>query len=277
VHDLTSLPPQRVPRTGVVAACARFGYLAKGVVFGTVGILAVMTACGFSGGRIVGAEGAVQTLGDNAFGRVILIVIAAGLAAFVVWRIVEALADPDRKGTSLKGLVQRAGYLASAAAYASLAAFTVRHLERGDSADGQNAAEHTRTLMAHDWGIWLVALVGAGFVAVACYQLWRARSAAFRRRWRREAMGPDEERWAVRISRIGIVARAVAFALIGMFLLRAAIHADPEQAEGLSGALRAFLDERWGTLWLGAIGTGFVCYGLYCIANARYRRIRIDV
>jgi Domain of Unknown Function (DUF1206) len=261
----------------VIEGCARIGYLAKGFVFATVGVLALMTALGIAGGRIVGTEGAVQTLGSGSHDRIILAGIAAGLAAFVVWRIVQAIADPDRRGRDAKGLLMRAGSLVSAAAYGLLATFTLQRLQGNGGSGDDGTTEHARTLMAHDWGGWVVAAVGAAFIGVALYQMYRAYSAGFRRRWRRAEMGPDEERWAARVSRIGITARALAFLLIGGFLLEAAARSNPARAEGLRGALRAFVDQPWGGLWLGGIGVGFVCYGVYCVVNARYRRIQLDV
>jgi hypothetical protein len=261
------------PWSTVMSACARIGYVAKGIVFGTIGILATMTALGFAGGRIVGTEGAVQTLGQNDFGRTTLLGIAVGLIAFVIWRFMQAVFDPERKGRDAKGIVQRIGLLISGIAYGSLAAFTLRYLQGLDQPDENGAEEATRGVLAHEWGVWLIGAVAAGFIGVALYQFYRAWSAKFRHKWRRAEMSADEERWAVRLSRIGIAARSVSFLLIGWFLLQAALTSNPEEARGLTGALRAFVDEPWGEYWLGGTGLGLVCYAIYCFVNARYREV----
>jgi len=262
---------------GAIEVCARFGYAAKGLVFGTVGVLAVMTVLGFAGGRIVGTEGAVQTLGNNPYGQATLVGIAIGLIAYVIWRLVQAFFDAERKGTDAKGWMMRIGFLISGLAYASLALFTLRHLQGTENADsGGGSQEATSTLLSHDWGVWLVAGTGVGFIGVGLYQFYRAYTAKFRDNWRRAQMGVDEERWAVRLSRLGIAARATSFVLIGGFLLEAAVTANPAEAEGLRGALTAFISEPWGEAWLALIGLGFICYGIYCFVNARYRHIPVD-
>ncbi|HSN71568.1 MAG TPA: DUF1206 domain-containing protein [Steroidobacteraceae bacterium] len=275
--DVAERSPRRWADSAVEAS-ARIGYLAKGIVFGTVGVLAVMTAFGFAGGRIVGTEGAVQMLGSNPYGRTILVALAIGLVAFVIWRVVQALLDPEHKGTDFKGIVARIGFLISGGAYASLAYFTLRHLQglegaSTQSSSGQDTQQYTRSLLAEDWGVWLVGTIGVGFIGVALYQFYRAWSAKFQDKWRRGEMSADEERWGLRISRIGIAARALSFVLIGWFLLQAAVTSNPQQAQGLRGTLTTFLDESWGEYWLGGIGLGFVCYGIYCVVNARYRQI----
>lgn len=42
---------------------------------------------------------------STTFGRVALLVIAAGLIGHALWRIVEGVVDPDGRGTDFKGVV----------------------------------------------------------------------------------------------------------------------------------------------------------------------------
>ena len=66
-----------------IAALARAGYAAKGVVYVLVGGLAVLAAVG-SGGTTTGSRGAMRTVLAGPFGRVMLALIAAGLAGFAL-------------------------------------------------------------------------------------------------------------------------------------------------------------------------------------------------
>lgn len=254
---------------------ARAGYAAKGVVYGTIGVLATMTAFGFRGGRIVGTQSAIETLQSQPFGQVIAWAIVVGLAGYVVWRFVQAVVDPEHKGSDAKGLLRRAGLVVSGSTYATLAFFTASELLGGGSgASGeQSTRESTATAMQYEWGAGLVGFFGLAVIGVGCYQFYRAYALTFTDDWRAGEMDAPTRRWATRVSRFGITARAASFGLIGWFFLQAARQADASEAVGLAGALQAFSEGRLGTVWLAAIGVGFVCYGLYCMVNARFRRI----
>jgi hypothetical protein len=253
---------------------ARAGYTAKGLVYGIVGALAVMTALGFGGGRIVGTESAVESLRTQPFGQVMLWLVALGLVGYVVWRFVQAILDPEHKGDDASGIARRIGLAISGLVYASLALFTFRLL-LGDGGSGGSGGsqESTGTLMQYEWGIWVVGAIGVGFIGVALYQLYRAWAVKFDDNWKSAGMDPTTRTWSVRLSRFGIAARAVAFALIGWFFIQAALQSDPSEAKGLDGALRTFYEQPYGQVWLGVIGLGLLCYGIYCVLNARFRRI----
>jgi hypothetical protein len=252
---------------------ARAGYFAKGAVFGTVGVLTTMTAFGFAGGRITGTRGAIGEISTQSFGQALLILIAIGLLGFVVWRFVQAIKDPERNGTDAKGLLKRVGFFVSGVIYGGLALFAVR-LIMGAGGGGEDGNQQTAgRLMANEAGIWLVGLIGAVIIGAALYQVYRAASASYRKQWKVGEMSAAELKWATRISAVGIAARALALGLIGWFFVQAALEADPSEAQGLDGALQTFATSDFGSLWLGLIGVGFICYGLYCFANGRYKRI----
>lgn len=267
---------RRQTRNGI-EMLARAGYFAKGAVFATVGLLTAMTAFGFAGGRVTGAQGAIGVISGQTFGQLLLGLIAIGLIGFVVWRFVQSIKDPERHGTDAKGLVARAGLMISGFVYAGLALFTLRLVlpggGGGSGSSGDNAQETAGWLMAYPAGIWLVGLAGAIVIGVALYQAYRVLSVSYRRQWDLSDMSPTEARWATRLSGVGIAARAVAFALIGWFLIQAALQADPSEARGLAGTLQSVTGRDFGPLWLGLIGIGFICYGLYCVVNGRYKRI----
>src|SRR5215208_2228583 len=88
---------------------ARVGYTAKGILYITIGYLAARAALG-RGGRVTDTQGALQVVNGSESGRAVLLLIAAGLIGYAVWRLVEAVADPERRGTGLKGILLRLGF-----------------------------------------------------------------------------------------------------------------------------------------------------------------------
>jgi len=72
---------------------------------------------------------------------------------------------------------------------------------------------------------------------------------------------------------VGYVARGVVFALIGVFLVRAAWDYDPKEAVGFDGALAKLQQAPYGPLLLGLTAAGLVAFGLFCLVQARYREV----
>ena len=255
-----------------VERLARLGYGAKGVVYLVVGGLAILAASGL-GGKKTGAEGALTTIAAQPLGKLMLAVLALGLAGYALWRLVQGLLDPEHKGADAKGMVKRAGYVLSGLAYVGLALSAVQ-IVRGAAADKSGSTQDwTARLMAQPLGQWLVAAVGAAFIAVGANTLYVAYKEKFRDKLKLAQMSATEQAWATRLGKIGLTARAVVSGLVGAFLIRAALSADPNQARGLDGALKVLAQQAHGRWLLGVVAVGLVAYGVYSFVEARYRRV----
>ena len=79
--------------------------------------------------------------------------------------------------------------------------------------------------------------------------------------------------WYIALGVAGHLARAVVFALVGVFLLRAAWQFDPDEAVGLDEALQKLAAEPHGAFLLGSVALGLAAYGLFCLVEARYRDV----
>jgi hypothetical protein len=80
-------------------------------------------------------------------------------------------------------------------------------------------------------------------------------------------------RWISRIGTVGHLARAVVFALIGVFLIKAAVDYEPKKAVGLDGALAKLQHQSYGGWLLGLVALGLIAFAVYSLSDARYRRI----
>ena len=72
---------------------------------------------------------------------------------------------------------------------------------------------------------------------------------------------------------VGYLARMVVFVLVGIFLIRAAVDYNPDKAVGLDGALAKVDHASYGPLLLGVVAAGLIAFGVYSLADSRYRRI----
>jgi hypothetical protein len=256
-----------------VETCARFGYGTIGVIYLIVGVLATQAAIG-AGGSTEGSKGAIETIAMQPFGRILLGVTALGLIGYVIWRFVQAMLDPENEGTDAKGIVTRIGYAVSGVAYAVLAFLAARiALGMGGGGGGDRSKQElTAALLAQPFGQWLVGSIGVIVIGVGLAHFFMAYKATFMQRYSGE-MSPRQRRWAKRIGRFGLSARGVTFAIIGGFLIQAALQADPSEAKGLGGALQTLAKQPYGPWLLGIVALGLAAYGVYCFSQARYRRV----
>lgn len=250
-----------------VEKLARLGYAAKGAVYSLVGGLAIAAAIGM-GGQTTGSSGAMASIADSTAGRVLLVILALGLAGYTIWGLVRAIHNPENEGTG-----HRVFYAITAVIYALLTVEAVRLAlgGPGGSSGGDGADHWSARLMEQPFGQWLLAAAG---VAIAIYGVQQLISA-----WRIDLddqlalnrMSAQGRRWAVRSGRLGMAARGVVFSIIGYYVVQAALTADPNDARGIDAVLSAMRDTPW---LLGVIGLGFLAYGLYNVIRARYRVIR---
>ena len=256
---------------------ARFGYVAKGFVYGAIGILAMLAAFNVGGGEATGTKGALQAIAVQPFGRILLVLIALGLVGYVIWRFVQAVRDPSHKGTDAKGLLTRIGYIFSGIAYAGVAT-NAALLAIGSSSgnSGNSKQDWTAMVMQQPLGRWVIGITGAVTIGIGFWRLYEAYKIKFRKKLQLNELNLQQKNWLVNISRFGIAARGVVFVMIGFFILQAAHQYNPKQVKGLDGILLTFAQQPFGKVFLALIAAGLVSYAVYLLLQARYRRIKIS-
>jgi hypothetical protein len=256
-----------------VERLARFGYAAKGVVYGIVGLLAAQAAFG-AGGKTTDTQGALQAIRTQPFGKFLLGLVAFGLMGYVLWRFVQAIKDPENTGTDAKGLATRLGYAGNGLIYASLALSAVQLVIGSGGGGNSNSTEDwTARVLSQPFGQWLVGTVGASLIGMGFYQFYQAYSAQFRKELNLTELSNTEQKWVTGIGRFGLAARGIVFVVIGLFLIEAARESDSGEAGGLGQALETLEQQPYGSWILGIVALGLVAYGIFMVLQARYRRI----
>lgn len=242
----------------------RVGLTAKGVSYVLVGALAIGVAVGV-GGSTTSRQGALHSLAGNAFGTIVLILLACGFAAYAGWRVLQAV-QTDKWG-------KRLGYLGRAVIYASLTYSAAKIVAGAGSSSSQSQKTHKATAVVLSWpaGRWLVGAAALVVIGVGFWNLYRGISRKFEDKWIERS--DAAQTWGGRVGVVGHVARFVVFGLIGVFALEAAINYDPKDAVGLDGALQKLSHHAYGSLLLGLTAAGLVAYGVYCFVDARYRDV----
>jgi hypothetical protein len=249
---------------------ARSGFVARGLIYGIIGILAVKLAVG-DGGKTTNQQGALKTVAHQPFGKALLVLVAAGLAGYSLWRFSRAVLGHGSEATD-SGF-DRVAAFGSGVVYAALCAIAVEIIVGANSSSGGGAKKETSGVLGWPEGRWLVGIVGVALIGIGLYQGYRAVSKQFLKDSKTEQMTPDERKWFTAIASFGYLARMVVFGLIGVFLIKAAADYNPQKAVGLDGALAKLANHSYGPVLLGIVATGLIAFALYSFFDARYRRI----
>lgn len=258
-----------------VEVLGRIGYVAKGIVYAVVGLLAIRVAMG-SGGRTEGAKGAIREIGTQPFGRTLLGILAVGLCGYAVWRLVQAAMDTEIKGNDATGLFIRAGYAISGLIYLSLGFFAGQGALGSSGGGGDTQQQWSARLMAETGGQLALGLIGVVVIGVGLGQLYKAfNPRTFMTYYDRSRMSEKMQKAAKIAGQAGMAARCVTFAVIGWFLIRAAWTANAGEVKGLDEALALVAQQSYGKVLLGLVAIGVIGFAVHCVMQGAFRRFRI--
>ena len=254
---------------------ARVGYASRGVIYITIGGLALSLAAG-AGGETTDSRGVLQRIAEQSFGKVALVVIALGLAGYAIWRLVEAFSNPARLGREPKDIVRRIAYGVRGVIYGALAIAAVR-LAMGDSSGGSSGETRdlTARVMEMPAGRWMIGIVGAIIIGYGIHSLLKAWRSDIGKHMRVGEMSQDTSHRIIHVSRFGIGARGLVFVLIGWFFIQAAMQYDPSAAGGVGEALDTLARQPHGPWLLGIVALGLIAFGIHSLLEAKYRRIDV--
>jgi Domain of Unknown Function (DUF1206) len=249
----------------------RVGLAAYGLVYFTVGYLAVRVALGAAGAE-ADKGGALQTLAAQPGGRGLLWAVTVGLAMLVLWRLGEAAVGlrwvrPEKKRT-----LKRIESVATGVVFGVLAVSAAK-LAAGGRAGSTNQQEAlTARVLALPFGQVLVGAVGVALIAVAGMQIYRGVGKKFVEELDLSTASPTARTVAIRLGQAGYPALGVAYAIIGLLVVGMAVSYRPDKAVGLDAALTTLAAQPFGTALLLLVAVGLACFGVYCLFDARYHR-----
>ena len=250
---------------------SRAGFVARGLIYSLVGLLAFTVAVSDEG-KLTDQQGAIATVANQPFGKLLLVLLGIGLGGYAIWRLVRAALGhgPEDSDSTL----ERIGGVGSGLVYGGLCVATINVLT-GSSAEGASSNPDRTTAGVFDWpaGRLLVGVAGIVLLGVAGYQFVKGVRQTFLDELKTEEMSVAMQTWITSIGTIGHVARAIVFGLAGWFLVKAAYEFDANEAVGLDGALAKILGASYGPWLLGVVAAGLIAFGVYSISEARYRRI----
>lgn len=251
---------------------ARAGYAARGAVFVILSYFTALAAIS-SHIRPVDSKDALRSVLMQPAGSVLLLALAAGLLCFAFWREAQCFADADGCGKELKGIARRTTYGAAGIFYAAFASVAVSMVlgARSANADTERTVrDWTAWLLGKPMGQWLIAFVGLAIMATGLCIAVAGVRAEFQQRL---ALAEKPRLLVTALGLVGYLTRGSVFAIIGLFLVFAALHSNAHEATGLAGALEIIKQQHYGGVLLGITAAGLLAFGAYGIAEAVFRRI----
>lgn len=263
---------RKAERSAVFEAVARAGYVANGVIHALLGVIVLVIA---SGGDGEGDQaGAMKAVAGAPAGFVVLWLIAIGLWALGVWHAAEGLLAYDPSGDA-EGAARKWGRRASewgqALVFIALGAVSAA-VAVGARPNGEESAEGaSRSLLQVPGGPILLGLIGLGIGIGGIAFIVMGAMRSFRKRMRipRGAVG----RGVTVLGIVGYIAKGVALAIVGVLLVVAAVATDADAAGGVDGAVDALLALPLGPALAWVVGLGFLAYGVFTVARARFARM----
>src|SRR5581483_11886161 len=143
---------EKLARSSGFEWLARAGFVARGLIYGIIGILAIELALD-AGGKTTNQQGALEEIARQPFGKVLLTLVAIGLAGYALWRLIRALLGHGPEDSD--SAFDRLAALGSGIVYAGLCAIAVEILV---GAGGNSGNTHKTTAGVLGWpaGTWLV-------------------------------------------------------------------------------------------------------------------------
>jgi len=260
---------EAVAHSNAFEALARAGFVARGLLYGIIGVLAIKLALG-AGGKLTNQQGALRTVAHQPFGKPLLVLVALGLGGYALWRLTRAALGhgPEASDSGF----DRVAALGSGVVYALFCVLAIEILV-GSTGGSSNPHKATAGILGWPAGPELIGIAGAVMIGIAAYQGYRGVTHDFLKDSKTEKMSPALRRWITIIGTFGHLSRMAVFGLIGIFLIKAAADYDPRKAVGIDGALGKLTSTNNGHVLLAVVAAGLIAFATYSWSDALYRRI----
>jgi hypothetical protein len=266
-------------RRGVVRAgnsralelSTRVGLAGYGVLHLAIAWLAIQIAIGRS--TTEGDQsGAFRLLVAQPFGRILVWVVAIGLVAMAIWQLSEA-AVGHLDETGGRRSLERVVSLSRTVIYAALAWTAYRVVEGAATSAAQQQQHATAGMLGSTGGRFLAGAIGVAVTMVGLVIAGYGLTKGFEKNFVWSQVRRRTRTAAVLAGQVGYAAKGLAYAVVGILLVVAAVSFDPQRSTGLDGALRALAGEPFGVFLLGFVTFGFAVFGVFCFFQSRHRKV----
>ncbi|EBA11019.1 DUF1206 domain-containing protein [Roseobacter sp. CCS2] len=245
----------------------RAGYAGRGVTYTTIAALSLWTI--WQGGSAQGTSEALKTIETTPFGSLLLCIIGLGLLFYMLWRLLDSIADLEDEGRDATGLIARIGMAVTGLLHGVIGAAALFLAFGSSRQDGgeSHIVSITQTVMSVPFGVFVVGLAGLATIGAGLYYLHKAWSQSYREKL---VANHFTTHWNAAL-RFGVAAQGVVVTIIGIFLSYAAWTAEPAEAGGLGQTFSWLSQQVYGQIFVTLLCVGLLSFALFLFVNAAYR------
>ncbi|MEZ2391255.1 DUF1206 domain-containing protein [bacterium RCC_150] len=248
---------------------ARAGFVAIGLVHFLVGAISLQIALGQPGQA--DQAGAIAQVAATPGGGVLLwagLITCAALALYLASDAVMGWSGRSKAKKYEKRLRSAGQAVVFAVVAVTFGSFALGH--PGNSSEKSRSA--TADLMSSTAGTILLVVIGAVLLGAAATYIFLGVTRKYEKSLRGRPTGLPGDVFTV-LGVFGYCAKGVALGAVGLLILVATSVHDPSQQGGLDAALKAFLDQPFGSWVVGGIGLGLMAYGIFSLFRSRYQEM----
>ena len=259
--------PSRATRRTALTWLARVGFAARGLIYLIVGGFAAAAALGL-GKEPHGIMDAVQAITGTRLRLVVAASTGIGLACLAAYFATVGMWHCCR-GTGRRRWLLAVGMLGDAIVYGAVM-LCILGLLFGWHADGEQQTQlWTAWALGKPFGRILIGVVGLLILACGLGVTGWVLTADIDDD---VDLPEDQKRVIEPVGRYGLSGRGLGAALVGVYWLSAALHADPSQAHELGGALQSVQEHSKGWLLPLPLSLAFAASAVFDFVQAPYDR-----
>lgn len=244
----------------------RTGYAGRALVYLVVAGISLWAI--LHGGQGEGTSSAFAQLERAPFGKVVLFAIFVGMAAYAIWRLLDAAFDLEAYGSDGEGTVARIGMCITGLIHLAIGIGALLLVFTSGGGGGESGiSKAAGMVMGWPGGRWILGAIGLATIGSGFYYAKKA----YKREYRKHLRGNEITRRWDGLLRLGVLSQGFVVTVIGVFILYAAWAFDSQSAGGLGEVFSWLSGQPYGQILVGLLSLGLLCFALFCAVNAGFR------
>ena len=242
------------------------GYISHGLIYLLIGGFAI--AAGLTTSDEKDSAGVLLFIVEQPFGKVLLCVLILGLICFVVWRMTQAFLNTEDEKWPM-----RVAYFVIGVTFLGITFLAIKALSGSAESSDDSAESWSSLILSFPLGRWLLGVVFVVVLGIGAYQAYCGIAKTFADQLDLSSYSKKVRSLILWTCTVGYMTRSILILLIAAYLFRAVWFLDPDEAQGIGGALDTIHDQAFGRWLISAVGLGLMAYSVYAFVRSGHGNI----